>query len=232
MNEQKSDTTEQQKDIILYSAMVNAWVQTKMERDKTLISISAGGIGLLVTILSTVGVQYWWQILLYCCAFLSFCVVIIALIVIFDKNSKYIEKVIDKKASPDNKKDSLDNEKAFQKHVLKRLDSVSFYSFVLAVIFSIVIGIVAAIDKLGGDEVNEEKKTENSVQQIPSNESLDGISNLGQGLTAGTGSLAGIENLRPQPEQDILPEKAPSTSDSQVPNSKTGHSEQVRNGNE
>lgn len=57
MSEQKPDSIEQQKDVAYYSALVSAWIQTKMERDKTLASLSAGGIGLLVTILSTVGVQ-------------------------------------------------------------------------------------------------------------------------------------------------------------------------------
>ena len=213
MNEQEVDSVKQQKDVAFYSALVSAWVQTQVERDKTLASLSAGGIGLLVTILSIVGVRYRWQILLYCCAFLFFAVVIVASVVIFDRNSKHIEDVIKNKVSQD--------------YVLKRLDKLSLCSFILAALFSIAIGVVAAVDKLdekGGAKMSDEKKTENTVPQVTVKKSLEGIGNLNPVRI--DESLEGIANLRPQPDapsnQGESPRAASSASDSQASAGKTG----------
>ena len=65
------------KNIAHYSAILSAWIRTKMERDKVLITLSAGGIGLLVTIFSTVGVKHWWEILPYMIAVIFFLATII-----------------------------------------------------------------------------------------------------------------------------------------------------------
>ena len=127
MQEQEKDNVEQQKNVAYYSALVNAWIQTKIEHDKTLISLSVGGIGLLVAILSAVGVKHSWEILLYVAALLSFIITTALCIYIFDRNSKHIEEVLNKKGSRD--------------YVLKRLDKVSLTCFVAAVSFSMAIGI-------------------------------------------------------------------------------------------
>lgn len=43
------------KNIAHYSVLLDAWIQTRTERDKTLVTLSAAGVGLLVTILTTAG---------------------------------------------------------------------------------------------------------------------------------------------------------------------------------
>jgi len=47
------------KNIAHYAAILNAWIRTKMERDKVLITLSAGGVGLLITLFSTAGIGHW-----------------------------------------------------------------------------------------------------------------------------------------------------------------------------
>lgn len=171
MQEKEKDGVEQQKDVAYYTALVNAWIQTKIEHDKTLISLSAGGIGLLIAILSAVGVKYWWVILLYFCALFSFITTIALCMYIFVRNSKHIEDVLKGKTSQD--------------YVLKRLDKLSFIFFVLALLFSMSIGTVTGFDKLnerkakGHVEMCDEKKMENTTQSERLEEkSLDGIGNL------------------------------------------------------
>jgi hypothetical protein len=171
MQEQKNVSMEHQKNVAYYTALVNAWIQTKIEHDKTLISLSAGGIGLLVAILSAVGVKHSWEILLYFAALFSFIATTTLCIYIFDRNSKHIEDVLNKKGSQD--------------YMLKRLDKLSFIFFVLAVLFSMAIGIVTAFDKLSEGNVKgdvgmrHEKKIDNATQSRPLDErSLDGISDL------------------------------------------------------
>jgi hypothetical protein len=39
-----------QKEVEYYAAQVNAWLNTKFEHDKSLLTLSAGGLGLLISI--------------------------------------------------------------------------------------------------------------------------------------------------------------------------------------
>lgn len=79
-----------EKDVAYYSTLVTAWVETRMELDKSLIMLSAGGIGLLVTILSTVGARNLWELVLYAGAFISFLISIVTCITIFKCNSQLL----------------------------------------------------------------------------------------------------------------------------------------------
>lgn len=55
-----SDEIEQQKSVEFYAAGINAWYNTSLEHDKSIFSLSAGGIGLLITLLTTVGLYASW----------------------------------------------------------------------------------------------------------------------------------------------------------------------------
>ena len=72
MTGQPTDSQHAQKEIAFYSKVVEAWVATRMEKDKTLLSLATGGIGLLVTLLSTLGASSPTQLLLYGSAGVSF----------------------------------------------------------------------------------------------------------------------------------------------------------------
>lgn len=192
MTEQENDKAKQQKNIAYYTALVNAWIQTKMEHDKTLISLSAGGIALLITILSTVGVKHRWEFLLYGVALLSFIVTAAISMFIFDRNSKYIETILIKK------KESRDN-------VLRIYDKLSRCFFILAVLVSVTIGIVTAYNKLNesnekGDlQMCDEKKTEDTKQEKILTEK----------------SLNGLGELNPtEPEENVSPDELTGDSDS------------------
>lgn len=43
------------KEELYLSAVINGWIETRMERDRTLLALSTGGVGLLVTLVTTVG---------------------------------------------------------------------------------------------------------------------------------------------------------------------------------
>ena len=40
-----------------FAALVEAWLQTRMEKDKSLLMLAAGGVGVLVTLLTTTGIH-------------------------------------------------------------------------------------------------------------------------------------------------------------------------------
>ena len=63
-----SDEIEDQKRVEFYSAGLAAWYATRLEHDKSLLTLSAGGIGLLMTLMTTVGVSSAESLVLYVCA--------------------------------------------------------------------------------------------------------------------------------------------------------------------
>ena len=158
------------KNVTHYGAILSAWIRTKMERDKVLLTLSAGGVGLLVTIFSTVGVKYWWEILLYGIAVIFFVATITVCILIYDRNSKHLEDVLREKSTRD--------------YVLERYDKLSRIFFIAAVVLSMGIGAVTAYNKLselnkkGNIQMCDENK-ENMTQEEPlEKKSLNGIDDL------------------------------------------------------
>ena len=90
----KKDSLQEGKEISYYSNLVQAWISTKMEKDKSLLALSAGGIGLLVTLLTTSSLKENWIIFLYISAIVSFIIVLISTIIIFDKNAELLKNEI------------------------------------------------------------------------------------------------------------------------------------------
>lgn len=120
------------KEIAFYSAMVEAWIQNRMEMDKAVLALSSGGIGLLVTLLTTVGIQNRWELLPYAFAFIGFAVTIFCCIKIFNKNADYIKNTI--KQTPDDTPN------------LRVLDYSKVTAFAIAVASAIAVGIIAALE--------------------------------------------------------------------------------------
>lgn len=164
------------KNVTHYGAILSAWIRTKMERDKVLLTLSAGGVGLLVTIFSTVGVKYWWEILLYGIAVIFFVATITVCILIYDRNSKHLEDVLREKSTRD--------------YVLERYDKLSRIFFIAAVVLSMGIGAVTAYNKLS--ELNKKR----NIQMCDENKE-----NMTQEEPFEKKSLNGIDDLRPaEPE--------------------------------
>ena len=82
------------KNIAQYSVLLSAWIQTRMQRDKTLVTLSTASVGLLVTLLTTVGITEYWIIYLYGGAFIGFGLTIWSSLQIYQRNSKHIEDSI------------------------------------------------------------------------------------------------------------------------------------------
>lgn len=110
------------------SASINAWIQSKMERDKALLTLSSGGIGLLVTFLQFKENIEPCHTILYYIAFFSFITCIVSIIVIFSRNAKYIEKLLSS--------DTRENDK-----VLGFFDYMAVTFFAIGILFTIIIGL-------------------------------------------------------------------------------------------
>lgn len=180
----EEDKLKSEKEIAYYTALVNAWINTKMERDKTLLILSSGGVGILVTLLSTIGAVNCIGIIFYMLAFISFVITMIVLVTIFDKNAKHIEDTIKGKKDSDPKLDFLDN--------------LSLWAFILGAIFAIIIGINSAIyiqNKEGVKEMTKLNPNQNSKGKEVT-KSLNGIGGISP--TSSGDSVNGIGNISPQ----------------------------------
>ena len=180
MNDNTTDTNNEksQKKVAYYSALVNAWIQTKMEVDKPLIIISSAGIGFLITIISKLDINNVTELIIYLSAFISFFIVIITCVEVFRKNAVYIKNIIDEKD---------DNHKS--------LDTYSFVAklfFTLALIFILILGINIGVKQLkkGGMEMEEKKG------KLVTNEGLGGLHKLKPEVTVKKG-LGGLGDLSP-----------------------------------
>ena len=134
MSEEKVDKDrdrelKEDKKVAYYSALIDAWVHTRMERDKSLLSLSAGGIALLVTLLTTTGTKNYIETTLYFLALQSFLATVMACLAIFKRNSRHLKEL----ASVDRSKDS----------VLERLDYFSYWSFIIGVLLAIAVGVTS-----------------------------------------------------------------------------------------
>src|SRR5476651_1561113 len=81
-----------------YSVRLYFWFSTKLEKDKSLLTIASAAIGLLLTGLIAKGVQNYCQLIFYAFAFISFLVTIITVINIFERNAEQIEQNIANKS--------------------------------------------------------------------------------------------------------------------------------------
>lgn len=178
-----------QKEVQYYSAITNAWLNTKMEKDKSLLTLSVGGVGFLVTLLTAIGVRSTNVFWLYYLAFLSFLISIISVIFIFGYNAKHLEKVLEGKTK--------------YACLLRVLDRTVICSFILGVIFSLIIGILSGKESLRkGGNINmskndDVKKTNKPVRDLTGNKSHDHAER-----SSDNKSFEGIFSLKPKDPND------------------------------
>lgn len=201
--------SEQEKEVQWYSAAVNAWFSTRMEHDRSLLTLSAGAIGLLITLLSTVGVNSVEGALLYGAAMLSFLVSLASALWIFKRNGIHLTEIIRSNATGD--------------PVLRMLDAVAIGSFFFGVVLSSIIGISAAAHSLQLSEVgmSGEQKTQDQSQNL--HESFNGAASMRPTQGHLKKSFDGAMALRPGPA--TLPaQQSPAQSPATPAQTNTGES--------
>jgi uncharacterized membrane protein YgcG len=171
------------KEVAFYGAVVNAWITTKMEKDKSLLTLSSAGIGLLVTLLTTVGPRSWIEALFYALSFVAFATSGLTAIAIFEVNGDYLQK--------------LSQDADISDPRLRSLDQRLLCSFNMGVLFAALIGVVGATEKYKSGELAMSKKPEPSQAPVPIQKSLDNLNSLkpSQGDKT-TASFDGLNKLK------------------------------------
>lgn len=140
------------------STMLDAWYQTRMEKDRTLLTLSAGGVAVLVTLLTTVGVAWWWTGILYAVAVIAFIVAIHAAICIFHYNADHIMEAAE---------DAAKAHESPLRTKLQRLDKRLERAFWIGVAFSIAVGVASATHSFHMERSMADKRnTETTIREV------------------------------------------------------------------
>ena len=188
------------KDVEFYSANVNAWFNTRFEHDKSLLTLSAGAVGLLITLISSVGVRTIDTLIIFILALQCFIVCLGSLLWIFKRNAKYLEDVLNK---PDSTHDPL----------LNILDRIAVASFMFGVILSSMIGISTAVHSYieKAHVMTDKTKVQSSVML---QDSINGITSM-RSAEQGPKSVNGILNMKPDiPQSTPTPTPTPTPTQS------------------
>lgn len=114
MTELEEQELYKSKKLIYYERLVDAWITTRIEKDKALLFLAAGGISWLITLLTTVKILYWYCIMMLVIAILSFSVTCIMVVFFISKgNTEYIECLVhEKEEEKEEKKTKKEKSKA------------------------------------------------------------------------------------------------------------------------
>jgi hypothetical protein len=116
------------KDVAFYSTVLQAWVNSKFEKDRSIMTLSAAGVGLLVTFLTTAkGPLDKNYMIFVSCALVLFLFSILSCLIIFAKN-------------PDRLRDILQGLEEESK-LLNFLDWIANCSFAGGILFSVSAGL-------------------------------------------------------------------------------------------
>ena len=122
------------------SAMLNGWVEASSQIDKSLINLSAGGVAMLVTILTTVKEIYLSSII--CCIFgiICFSACLFYNIKVLKGNKIQYRSIINTvMASEDNLKEKESDFLESNEDLLK-FEKISEYTFYFGISFSMLVG--------------------------------------------------------------------------------------------
>ena len=160
-------SAQEAKTVAFYSAVVQAWVATRMEKDRTLLSLSGGGVGLLATLLTTVGLSSSTELLLYVLAGSSFVCAIIVALRVLDRNSRYLEEVIKNGKNDDDPR-------------LIMLDRCLWGLFLAGIILTGAIGILSGYNSIWRDPqmAQDNQKIPHATDARETTRSLSGIGSL------------------------------------------------------
>ncbi len=203
------------KKIEYYSAAVTAWFNTALEHDKSILTLAAGGIALLITLLTTLGLSTAEALVLYIFAIGCFVVALVSVLIVFRHNKIYIENI-------------LTGKEAGTDPFLAKVDGIAIWSFGLGVVLTAVIGISAAINSFTSKEKTMATESNKATQSSTINESFNGAARI-QPTGDFTKSFNGAANLQPHPTA-IAP-AASSTAVVPTPTPKTTTPTQSSNGN-
>ncbi len=140
--------------VAFYSNWVGAWIENRMEVDKQLLTLSALAIGLLVGVFGKPSNIY--ESIIWLISGLSFFICIALILIIFIKNTNYIDILLKVHHAGDNGDDIIHQKEENKKsQSLKKITIIMFLFFGVGALFTIILAIMrSGIWKIIGDCFN------------------------------------------------------------------------------
>lgn len=171
-DENELQDVEKNKYVEFYSQSYASFYNTTMEKDKSILAVSAGGIGFLITLINFSKEIEIYEYIVFLFASLSFILAIFTIIHIFGKNAEYIISLTTELDDCDEKECKL-----------KILDKIATYAFTLGMALSLVLGITLSYQNIKKEvvTVTDNKDTSKVMGQL--NESAAGASTIKRSFT-------------------------------------------------
>jgi hypothetical protein len=160
--DQKTAEHEKNRDVEFYAAALDGYYTTSFEYDKGIFTLAAGGLGLLVTLLTTSTLKTLPELFGYLGGITAFSVDLLLLLWVFRLNKGHIEHVI------------LEQEQLSSKK-LKRVDFAVACFFVIGVAFTGFVGVSAGMDSYEKVKRAADNKANPPATHIVRNDSTNGI---------------------------------------------------------
>lgn len=119
---------------LAYQTYLAGWLTNKLERDKSILALSGGGIAVAVTLITTIGPGSVAMLAVFIISLISFLISLITLVFTFDENASYLYQVI-KHQPPD-------------RRLLILLNRLGLWSMLLGAILLSIAGGTAGYSKL------------------------------------------------------------------------------------
>ena len=166
-----------------YSASLAAWFNTSLERDKAVLALSGGGIGLLVTLLVNHGADSPFALFSYVFGILAFALSLVSVVFIFTRNRDHLQQVLNGNAGLD--------------PLLSAADRVAVVSFATGAVLTAMVGISPAASKY--TEKTMKNEPIHTSTPITEKKSFNGVGNLIPSAPAATPTQAPASQPAQQP---------------------------------
>jgi hypothetical protein len=206
------------KQVAFYQTSIEAFLENRMERDKSLLTLSTAGLGLVVTLWTTIGVATVVELGLGVAAAVAFMAAIYSLLEVFKENANYFEALTTKQdfVRPHDRLVRLD----------RRADKAFYAGLLFAFAGAVTVTYRKYLEKPDPpiktetmSETSNDKTTPPGVVTgaTPSPAGVDSLKPLNEGVQGfhnlvpriDTGSAQNFHNLAPQnPAQPVAPPPA------------------------
>jgi hypothetical protein len=133
-----SDDQREKRELAHYTATVTAWFNTRMEHDKSLLTLSTAAIGVLIALASKITLRSLASLILYIATLASFILCLAIVLWIYRQNSKHLENLVQSDAAHD--------------RLLGFLDPAAIWTFGAGIMFASMLGLTIAVDSFKSQE--------------------------------------------------------------------------------
>jgi hypothetical protein len=130
-----------------YASLRTAWHANRQSSTKSILSLSAAGIGLLVGLSNFLSFSSILQIVFFGCSIVFFVITIVFAILTWNNNADLIDIIIKKCIAPPDKQEIFKCKICKCNKILKVLDWFVYISFALAILAAIIFSSLSICNK-------------------------------------------------------------------------------------